>query len=154
MISAVFIRRPRLAIVVALVISIAGIIAQRALPVEQFPDIVPPQVQVSAVFPGSNAEVVEQTVAQPLEAQINGVQDMIYMRSISGNDGTYSLNVSFEVGSDPDLNTVNTQNRASLALPSLPDTVQRLGLEVKKQSTSLLQFSPSIRRTALTTRCS
>lgn len=146
MISAVFVRRPRLAIVISLVISIAGIIAQAALPVEQFPDIVPPQVQVSAIYPGSNAEVVEQTIAQPLEAMINGVEDMIYMKSTSGNDGTYTLTVSFAVGSDPDLNTVNTQNRASLAIPSLPEEVQRQGLSVKKKSTSLLQvftlFSP------------
>ncbi|MEQ9335329.1 multidrug efflux RND transporter permease subunit, partial [Thalassobaculum sp.] len=146
MFSAIFVRRPRLAIVISLVISIAGIVAQATLPVEQFPDIVPPQVQVSAFYPGSNAEVVEQTIAQPLEAMINGVENMIYMKSTSGNDGSYSLTVSFAVGSDPDLNTVNTQNRASLAIPSLPEEVQRQGLSVKKKSTSLLQvftlFSP------------
>jgi len=147
MISAVFVRRPRLAIVISLVITIAGIIAQASLPIEQFPDIVPPQVEVSAVYPGSNAEVVEQTIAQPLEAQINGVENMIYMKSTSGNDGTYALNVSFAVGSDPDLNTVNTQNRATLAVPLLPEEVQRQGLKVAKKSTSLLQvftlFSPN-----------
>ncbi len=147
MISAIFVRRPRLAIVISLVISIAGLIAQRALPVEQFPDIVPPQVSVSATYPGANAEVVEQTIAQPLEAEINGVEDMIYMKSTSGNDGTYTLNVSFAVGSDPDLNTVNTQNRTSLATPSLPEEVQRQGLAVQKKSTALLQvftlYSPN-----------
>lgn len=146
MISAVFVRRPRLAIVISLVITIAGVIAQRALPVEQFPNIVPPQVSVTANYPGSNAEVVEQTIAQVIEAQVNGVEDMIYMKSTSGNDGTYSLNVSFAVGTDPDLNTVNTQNRTSLAIPQLPEEVQRQGLKVQKQSTSLLQvftlFSP------------
>ena len=139
MISAVFVRRPRFAIVISLVIMIAGIISQAVLPVEQFPDIVPPQVSVSATYPGANAEVVEQTVAQVIESQVNGVEDMIYMKSTSGNDGTYSLNVSFEVGTDPDLNTVNTQNHSSLAIPQLPEEVQRQGLRVQKQSTSLLQ---------------
>ncbi len=139
MISAIFVRRPRLAIVISLVITIAGLISQRVLPVEQFPDIVPPQVSVSATYPGSNAQVVEQSVAQVIEAQVNGVDDMIYMKSTSGNDGTYSLNVTFEVGTNPDLNTVNTQNRTSLAIPMLPEEVQRQGLQVKKQSTSMLQ---------------
>lgn len=139
MISAIFVRRPRLAIVISLVITIAGIIAQRVLPVEQFPNIVPPQVGITAVYPGSNAAVVEQTIAQVIEAQVVGVENMIYMKSTSGNDGTYSLNVSFEVGSDPDLNTVNTQNRSSLAIPQLPEEVQRQGLKVQKKSTALLQ---------------
>ncbi|MEM9223864.1 MAG: efflux RND transporter permease subunit, partial [Pseudomonadota bacterium] len=108
MFSAIFVRRPRLAFVISIVITIAGLIAQTALPVEQFPDIVPPQVQVSGVYPGANAEVVEQSVAQPVESQVNGVDDMIYMKSTSGNDGSFTLNVSFAVGTDPDIATVNT----------------------------------------------
>ncbi|MEM9104279.1 MAG: multidrug efflux RND transporter permease subunit, partial [Pseudomonadota bacterium] len=147
MFSAIFVRRPRLAFVISIVITIAGLIAQRALPVEQFPDIVPPQVQVSGNYPGANAEVVEQSLAQPIESQVNGVDDMIYMKSTSGNDGTFTLNVSFEVGVDPDIATVNTQNRVALAIPQLPEEVQRQGLRTRKQSTALLQvvtlYSPN-----------
>ena len=139
MISSVFIRRPRLAIVIAVVISIAGVIALRALPVAQFPDIVPPQVQVTALYPGASAQAVEESVAQVIENQVNGVEKMIYMKSTSGGDGTYSLNVTFEVGSDPDLDTVNTTNRVNQALALLPPEVQRNGVTTKKQSTSLLQ---------------
>jgi len=153
MISSVFIRRPRLAIVIAVVISIAGVIALRALPVAQFPDIVPPQVQVTALYPGASAQAVEESVAQVIENQVNGVEKMIYMKSTSGGDGTYSLNVTFEVGSDPDLDTVNTTNRVNQALALLPPEVQRNGVTTKKQSTSLLQviaiYSPKGSRDAL-----
>src|SRR5208282_2873199 len=93
MISAIFVDRPRLAIVIALVITIAGLLALTRIPVAQFPDIVPPQVQVSASFPGASATVVESTIAQPIEAQVIGVDKMIYMKSTSGNDGSYSLTV-------------------------------------------------------------
>src|SRR5262245_44246328 len=130
MISAVFIRRPRLAIVISIVITIAGLIALRGLPVAQFPDIVPPQVQVTATYPGASASVVEQSVAQVIEAQVNGVERMIYMKSTSGSDGSYTLNVSFAVGSDPDLNTVNTMNRVNQAVSQLPPEVQRIGVTV------------------------
>src|SRR5712672_33244 len=125
MISSVFIHRPRLAIVISIVISIAGIIALRALPVAQFPDIVPPQVQVSTVYPGASAAAVEESVAQVIEAQVNGVDRMIYMKSTSGGDGSYSLIVSFEVGSNPDLNTVNVTNRVNAVLALPPPEVQR-----------------------------
>jgi hydrophobe/amphiphile efflux-1 (HAE1) family protein len=153
MISSVFIHRPRLAIVISVVISIAGVIALRALPVAQFPEIVPPQVQVSTVYPGASAAAVEESVAQVIEAQVNGVDRMIYMKSTSGGDGSYVLNVTFAVGSDPDLNTVNVTNRVNQALAQLPPEVQRNGVTTKKQSTSLLQvvavYSPKGTRDAL-----
>src|SRR6266404_2499757 len=153
MISSVFIHRPRLAIVISVVISIAGVIALKALPVAQFPDIVPPQVQVSATYPGASAAAVEESVAQVIEAQVNGVDKMIYMKSTSGGDGSYTLNVSFQVGTDPDLNTVNVTNRVNQALAQLPPEVQRNGVTTKKQSSALLQvvavYSPKGSRDAL-----
>jgi hydrophobe/amphiphile efflux-1 (HAE1) family protein len=140
MISAVFIRRPRLAIVIAIVITIAGAIALTRIPVAQFPDIVPPRVQVTANYPGASAAVIEAAVAQPLEAQIVGVDKMIYMKSTSGNDGSYNLTVSFAVGSNPDTDTVNVNNRVQTALPQLPQAVQVQGLTVIKRSAAILQF--------------
>ncbi|QIO32823.1 efflux RND transporter permease subunit [Bradyrhizobium sp. 1(2017)] len=140
MISSVFVDRPRLAIVIALVITIAGALALFQIPVAQFPDIVPPQVTVSANFPGASAEVVESSVAQPLEAQVVGVDKMLYMKSTSGNDGTYTLTVSFALGTDPDINTVNVNNRVQSALAQLPTEVQAQGLTVQKRSSAVLQF--------------
>ena len=140
MISSVFVDRPRLAIVIALVMTIAGALALSRIPVAQFPDIVPPQVTVSGVFPGASAEVVEASVAQPLEAKIVGVDKMLYMKSTSGNDGSYSLTVSFALGTDPDINTVNVNNRVQTALSQLPNEVQLQGLTVAKQSSAVLQF--------------
>src|SRR5262249_5060844 len=138
LISEAFIARPRLAIVVSIVITLAGLIAMAAIPVAQFPEIVPPQVSVTASYPGADATVVEATVAQVIESQVNGVDRMIYMKSNSGNDGSYTLTVSFEVGSDPDLNTVNTMNRVQLAMPKLPTEVQRAGVNVSKKSAAIL----------------
>jgi multidrug efflux pump len=140
MISAIFVDRPRLAIVIAFVITIAGALALMQIPVAQFPDIVPPQVTVSAVFPGASADVVESSVAQPLEAQVVGVDKMLYMKSTSGNDGSYTLTVSFALGSDPDINTVNVNNRVQTALSQLPPEVQAQGLTVQKKSAAVLQF--------------
>ena len=120
MISAVFVDRPRLAIVIAFVITIAGALALLQFPVAQFPDIVPPQVTVTATFPGASAEVVESSVAQPLEAQVVGVDKMLYMKSTSGNDGSYNLSVTFAVGTDPDIDNVLVQNRVRLAEAQLP----------------------------------
>ena len=140
MISAVFIDRPRLAIVIAFVITIAGALALLRIPVAQFPDIVPPQVTVTANYPGASAAVVETSVAQPLEAQIVGVDQMLYMKSTSGNDGSYTLTVSFALGSDPNIDTVNVNNRVQTALSQLPPEVQLQGLTVQKKSSAILQF--------------
>ena len=139
MISALFIDRPRLAIVISVVITLAGLISILGIPVAQLPDIVPPSVEVKASYPGASAAVVESTVAQPLEAQVNGVDKMLYMRSNSANDGTYTLTVTFALGTDPDLNAVNVQNRVSLAESGLPEEVKRQGVSVKKKSTAMLQ---------------
>jgi HAE1 family hydrophobic/amphiphilic exporter-1 len=139
MISAVFVDRPRLAIVISILITLAGLIALAAIPVAQFPDIVPPEVSVTTSYPGANAEVVDQTVAQVIEREVNGVSDMLYMRSTSGNDGSYSLTVSFRVGTDPETNTVNVQNRVQRAMSRLPSEVQAGGVWVEKQSSSILQ---------------
>ncbi len=140
MISGVFIDRPRLAIVVAVLLTLAGLLALLRIPVSQFPDIVPPQVTVSTTFTGASAAVVESTVAQPLEAAIVGVDKMIYMKSNSANDGSYALSVSFELGTNPDIDTVNVNNRVQQAIARLPIEVQRNGLIVRKKSAAILEF--------------
>ena len=111
MIADVFIKRPRLAIVVSIVITIAGALSAFMLPIEQFPNITPPQVSVSATYPGANAEVIESSVAQQIESAVNGVEDMLYMSSTSSDDGSYNLTVTFNVGTDPDTAAMNVQNR-------------------------------------------
>ncbi len=138
MLSTFFIDRPKFAFVVSIVITIAGLISLTTLPIDQLPDITPPVVQVTASYPGANAQVIEATVAQPLEEQINGVEDMIYLASTSGNDGTLNMQVTFEVGTKADIAQVNVQNRVALAQPRLPEEVVRQGISVRKQSTNLL----------------
>src|SRR4051794_708048 len=138
MFSAIFVDRPRLAVVIAIVISIAGALALVTIPVAQYPDIVPPQVSVTTTYPGAAAAVVEATVAQPIESQVVGVDKMIYMKSVSGNDGSYTLTASFELGTDPDINAVNVNNRVQIALAKLPEDVRRQGVTVKKKSSALL----------------
>jgi hydrophobe/amphiphile efflux-1 (HAE1) family protein len=136
--SAIFVDRPRLAIVVAIVMTIAGGLALLAIPFAQYPDIVPPQVTVTTLYPGASSAVVDGTVAQPIEAQLVGVDKMMYMKSVSGDDGSYALTISFELGTNPDINAVNVNNRVQIALSSLPQEVQRQGVTVKKQSSALL----------------
>jgi hydrophobe/amphiphile efflux-1 (HAE1) family protein len=138
MFSAIFVDRPRLAIVIAIVTTIAGLLALLTIPIAQYPDIVPPQVSVTTSYPGASAAIVDETVAQPIEAQVVGVDKMIYMKSVSGNDGSYTLTASFELGTDPDINTVNVNNRVQIALSKLPQEVQQQGITVKKKSSALL----------------
>ena len=140
MISAVFVDRPRLAVVISILMLLAGVLAWQRIPLSQFPDIVPPQVSVSTTFTGASATVVEQTIGQVLEAQIVGVDRMIYMKSNSANDGSYSLTVTFELGTNPDTNTVNVNNRVQQALARLPPEVQRSGVTVRKRSSAILAF--------------
>src|SRR6266581_8567595 len=127
MFSSIFVDRPRLSIVIAIVTTIAGALALYTIPIAQYPDIVPPQVSVTTLFPGANSKVVEEAIAQPIEAQVVGVDKMIYMKSVSGDDGSYTLTGSFELGTDPDINAVNVNNRVQIALPSLPSEVQKQG---------------------------
>ncbi len=138
MLSSLFVDRPRFAIVIAIVTTIAGLLALFSIPIAQYPDIVPPQVSVSTSYPGASGAVVDATIAQPIEAQVVGVDKMIYMKSVSGDDGSYALTASFELGTDPDINTVNVNNRVQVALSSLPQDVQRQGVTVKKRSSALL----------------
>ncbi len=144
--SKFFIDRPIFAAVLSIVITLAGGISMRALPVAQYPDITPPTVEVSAFYPGANAQVVADTVASPIEQQVNGVENMMYMSSQCTNDGNYTLTVTFKPGVDLNMAQVLVQNRESLAEPILPDLVKRRGVAVKKKSPSILMivnvFSP------------
>lgn len=128
-----FIKRPKLAIVISLAILLAGILMIKTLPLEEYPSITPPQVVVSATYAGASSDVIESTIAAPVEAQLNGVQNMIYMSSTSQN-GSYKLTLYFEVGSDPDMAVVNVQNQLQLVTPRLPEEVRRYGLSVKKST--------------------
>ncbi|MCZ6806555.1 MAG: efflux RND transporter permease subunit, partial [Deltaproteobacteria bacterium] len=138
MFSRIFIERPIMATVLAIVIVIAGVVALPSLPIAQYPDITPPTVKVTCTYPGANASVVAKTVAAPIEQQVNGVEGMIYMSSTSANDGSYALTVTFEVGTNLDMAQVLVQNRVAIALPRLPEEVKRQGVTTKKQSTSIV----------------
>jgi hydrophobic/amphiphilic exporter-1 (mainly G- bacteria), HAE1 family len=140
MISRFFIDRPVLANVLAIVMVLLGIVAIVSLPVAQYPNVVPPTVQVTTRYPGASAETVMRTVAQPIEAQVNGVQGMLYMQSTSSSDGSYTLTVTFNIGTDLNSAQVLVQNRVSSALASLPQSVQAQGVVVQQRSTSILQI--------------
>lgn len=138
MFSSTFINRPKFAIVISLVLTVMGVIGYFALPVAQFPEITPPVVNVTASYPGANAETVEKSVAAPIEAQVNGVDGMLYMSSTSADNGSYSLAVTFEVGTDPDIASVNVQNRVAQAVAALPAEVTANGVVTQKSSTNML----------------
>jgi len=138
MLARFFIDRPIFAWVISIVIVLAGLASINTLPVAQYPEITPPTVQVSCSYPGANAQVVADTVAAPIEQQVNGVENMMYMSSQSNNDGTYSLTVTFEVGVDLNMAQVLVQNRVAQALPRLPQEVQATGVTVKKRSPDIL----------------
>ncbi len=153
MFSRIFIERPRLAMVISIVITLAGILAMLNIPIAQYPQITPPEIRVSAVYPGASAEVVAASVASPLEAEMNGVDDMLYMASTCSNNGSYSLSVTFAVGTDPDIAQVNVQNRVQQAVPKLPSEVTDQGVAVNKRSADILGvasfFSPRGTRDSL-----
>ena len=146
MISRFFIDRPIFASVLSIILVIAGLASMRILPVSQYPDIVPPDVVVNATYPGASAQVIAETVAAPLEQVINGVPNMLYMRSTNTNSGQMNLTVTFEIGTDPDQATIDVNNRVQAALAKLPEEVRRFGITVNKKSSTILEvvtmFSP------------
>jgi hydrophobe/amphiphile efflux-1 (HAE1) family protein len=146
MFSRIFIERPRLAVVISIILTLAGLIALFNIPVAQYPQITPPEIRVTAVYPGANAKVVADIVAAPIEKAVNGVDKMLYMSSSCSNDGQYTLSVTFEVGTDPDIDQVNLQNRVQLATSKLPQAVVDQGIDVRRRSTDMLGvivfFSP------------
>ncbi|HEX7421022.1 MAG TPA: efflux RND transporter permease subunit, partial [Thermoanaerobaculia bacterium] len=137
-----FINRPVVAIVISIVTVLGGLIALAGLPVEQFPDIVPPLIQIQTSYPGADAQTIEQSVATPIEQQVNGVEDMLYVQSVNANDGTATVRVTYDVGTDRNTDQVNTQNRVSQAQPNLPTEVNQFGVTYRKtQGTPMLLIS-------------
>src|SRR6516162_10653630 len=130
--SHIFIDRPIFATVLSIFVTLIGHSAMAILPIAQYPEIVPPTVQITTVYPGASADTVSKTVATPLEQQINGVENMIYMNSQATGDGKLTLTVTFNIGTDLNVAQMLTQNRVQDALPRLPDDVQRLGVQVRK----------------------
>src|SRR6516165_9897732 len=138
MFSHFFIERPIFAAVLSIVITLAGAVAVINLPVAQYPQITPPSIIVSCTYPGANAQVVADSVAAPIEQQVNGVENMLYMVSISGNDGSFTLTVTFKPGVDLNFAQVLVQNRVNLALPLLPDVVKQAGVTTRKRNPDIL----------------
>src|SRR6266404_375752 len=129
-----FINRPIVAMVISIITLVAGLLAMRSLPVAQYPAIIPPQIIVSTTFTGADAVTVEQSVATPLEQQMNGVDDMLYMQSTNANDGTMALTVTFNVDTNPNVDQVNVQNRMAQAQPNLPTDVNQFGINLRKST--------------------
>ncbi len=153
MISEFFIDRPKFALVIAIIFSLVGGIAIYLIPIAEYPDVTPPQVVVTANYPGANADLIERSVAIPIEEKVNGVDEMLFMSSTSSNDGSYQLTITFRVGTNPDIASVNVQNRVNLAEPILPSAVTQLGVATMKQSANMLLvvnlISPDESRDAL-----
>ncbi|MGE3808006.1 MAG: efflux RND transporter permease subunit, partial [Gemmataceae bacterium] len=152
MISRFFIDRPIFAAVISIVVTLAGALAVLALPITQYPEITPPTIEVSTIYPGANAELVRDTVAEPIEQQISGVENAMYMSSLCTNDGRYRLVITFAPGTDLNIAQVTTQVRVSLAMPILPDTVQRQGVSVLKKSPSQMMIINLVSPDARTSR--
>jgi HAE1 family hydrophobic/amphiphilic exporter-1 len=148
-----FINRPVLSIVISLIILLLGVLAMTQLPVTQYPDIAPPAVTVTTKYTGANAEVCAKAVVTPLERAINGVSGMTYMTSVSGNDGSSIIQVYFEVGTDPDLASVNVQNRVTTVLDELPEEVIKAGVVTEKEVNSMLMYLNLILWDNENTRC-
>jgi len=140
MISHFFIDRPIFASVLSIVITLAGAVAVFTLPIAQYPDVTPPTVLVTASYPGANSQTVRDTVGAPIEEQVSGVENMMYMSSQATNDGNYTLTVTFKLGTDSDMAQVLVQNRVSLALPVIPLIVQQEGINVKKMSPNTMMI--------------
>ena len=140
MISKFFIEHPVLANVLAIIIVLIGAVAVYTLPVSEYPNVVPPTVQVSTRYPGASPQTVIDTVALPIEMQVNGVDRMLYMQSTSAADGTYNLTVTFDIGTDPNIDQVLVQNRVNSAMASLPESVQAQGVTIEKKNTAILQI--------------
>ena len=140
MFSRFFIERPIFATVVSLIIVIAGLVSMKALPVAQYPNITPVQVTVTATYPGADSKTVAEAVAAPIEAQINGVENMLYMTSTSSSSGQLTITVMFSLDTDPDIAQVQVQNRVSLAEPQLPESVVQQGMSVQKKSSNILMI--------------
>src|SRR5215471_17891254 len=140
MFSRFFIERPVFAVVVSTIITLAGLVAMRALPIEQYPSIIPVQVTVQTTYAGADAQTLAESVAAPIEAQINGVDNMLYMSSSSSSTGQLTLTVYFSLDTNPDIAQVQVQNRVNLATPQLPDAVVQNGVQVQKKSSAIMML--------------